>query len=167
MMTDKLLICGTSGGLGVSMRSLVKSLPRLAVLALAAALPIGCAAPEPPANPFAGAWTTAERHQIAFRDDTIVVNPPNAQPAAMGADSCAGAFRFGYGRKTREALMALAPRQPDLSGRLASLLVQPDYPVAELACGEGYNTYVLIGERDLVAIYRDRDIAGIERLSRL
>jgi hypothetical protein len=149
------------------MRSLVKSLPRLAVLAFAAALPIGCAAPEPPANPFAGAWSTAERHQIAFRADTIVVNPPNAAPTAMAAESCGGAFRFGYGRKTREALLGLALRQPDVSGKLASLLVRPDYPVAELACGEGYNTYVLLGERDLVAIYRDRDIAGIERLSRL
>jgi hypothetical protein len=149
------------------MRSLVKSLSRLTMLALAAALPIGCVAPEPPANPFAGDWTTAERQQIAFRNDTIVVSPPNAQPTAMGTESCAGAFRFGYGRKTREALLGLAPRQPDLSGKLASLLVQPDYAVAELACGEGYNTYVLIGERDLVAIYRDRDIAGIERLSRL
>ena len=45
--------------------------------------------------------------------------------------------------------------------------MQPDYPVAELSCGEGGSTYVLLGERDLVAIHRDRDIAGIERLSRL
>jgi hypothetical protein len=150
------------------MRSLVTSLPRLALLAFAAVLPIGCAAPElPPANPFAGAWTTAERQQIAFRDDTIVVTPPDAAPTSMGAESCAGVFRFGYGRKTREALLGLAPHQPDLSGRLASLLVRADYPVAELACGEGGSTYVLLGERDLVAIYRDRDIAGIERLSRL
>ena len=149
------------------MRSLVTFLPRLAVvLAFAAALPIGCAVPEPP-NPFAGAWTTPERQQIAFRDNTIVVNPPDAQPTAMGAESCAGAFRFGYGRKSREALIGLAPKQPDLRGKLASLLVRPDYPVAELACGEGGSTYVLLDERDLVAIYRDRDIAGVERLSRL
>ena len=142
------------------------TLPRLAVLAFLAALPIGCVAP-PPANPFAGAWATSERQQIAFRDTTIVVSPPDAQPTAMGAESCAGAFRFGYGRQSRETLIGLAPRQPDLRGKLASLLVQPDYPVAELACGEGASTYVLLGERDLVAIYRDRDIAGVERLSRL
>ncbi len=149
------------------MRSLVTFLPRLAVvLAFAAALPIGCAVPEPP-NPFAGAWTTPERQQIAFRDNTIVVNPPDAQPTAMGAESCAGAFRFGYGRKSREALIGLAPKQPDLRGKLASLLVRPDYPVAELACGEGGSTYVLLDARDLVAIYRDRDIAAFERLSRL
>jgi len=148
------------------MRPIVTTLPRLAALAFLAALAVGCAVPEPP-NPFAGAWTTAERHQIAFRDTTIVVNPPDAQPTAMGAESCAGAFRFGYGRKSREALIGLAPRQPDLRGKLASLLVRPDYPVAELACGEGASTYVLLDERDLVAIYRDRDIAGFERLSRL
>ena len=142
------------------------TLPRPAALAFLAALAVGCAVPEPP-NPFAGAWTTAERHQIAFRDTTIVVNPPDAQPTAMGAESCAGAFRFGYGRQSREALIGLAPRQPDLRGKLANLLVQPDYPVAELACGEGASTYVLLDERDLVAIYRDRDIAGVERLSRL
>ena len=45
--------------------------------------------------------------------------------------------------------------------------MQPDYAVAELACGEGNSTYVLLDDRDLVAIYRDRDVAGIERLSRL
>ena len=135
--------------------------------AFAAALPIGCAAIESPPNPFAGAWTTAERQQIAFRGDTIVVNPPSAPPTAIGAQSCAGAFRFGYGRKSRDALLGLAPRQPDLKNRLATLLVRPDYPVAELTCGEGDSTYILLGDRDLVAIYRDRDIAGIERLSRL
>ncbi len=137
------------------MRRIVTTLPRLAVSALLAALAAGCAAP-PPVNPFAGAWATADRQQIAFRDDT-----------AMGAESCAGAFRFGYGRKSREALIGLAPHQPDLRGKLASLLVRPDYPVAELGCGEGDSTYVLLDERDLVAIYRDRDVAGIERLSRL
>ena len=140
---------------------------RLALLALAAVLPAACVAPEPPANPFAGAWATAERLQIAFRDTTIVVSPPDGTPTPMGADSCSGAFRFSYGRKSREALLGLTPQQPDLKKKLATLLVQPDYPVAELACGAGGSTYVLLGERELVAIYRDRDIAGVERLSRL
>ena len=57
-------------------------------------------------------------------------------------------------------------QQPDLRDRLARLLVRPDYPVAELGCGEGDTTYVLLGDRDLVAIYRDAGVAGIERLSR-
>lgn len=145
----------------------VIAMPRLIMLALAAVLPSACVAPEPPANPFAGAWTTAERQQIAFRDNTIMVSPPDAAPTAVGAESCAGAFRFGYGRKSREALLGLTPQQPDLRKKLAALLVQPDYPVAELACGAGGSTYVLLGDRELVAIYRDRDIAGVEHLSRL
>jgi hypothetical protein len=165
-MTDKLLNAVVSLS-GVLMRSIVTSLPRLLVLAVAAALPMGCVAPQPPANPFAGAWMTAEHQQIAFRDNTVILSPPDAQPTAMGAESCGGAFRFGYGRKSREALIGLAPHQPDLRGKLASLLVMPDYPVAEVDCGEGASTYVLLDERDLVAIHRDRDIAGIERLSRL
>ena len=149
----------------------MKSFGRMAragILACAAILPIGCAVPVlAPANPFAGTWSTAEREQIAFRDDTVVLSPPGAPPTAMAAESCGGTFRFSYGHKTREALVALAPRQPDVTGKLVGLLVQPDYPTAELVCGEGDTTYVLTGERNLVEIYRDRDIAGIGRLTRL
>jgi len=140
---------------------------RLALLAFAAGLPVACATLEPPANPFVGAWTTAERQQVAFRDNTVVVQPPNAAPTAMAAESCDGAFRFGYGRKSREALLGLTPHQPDLKKKLAALLVRLDYSVAELACGEGASTYVLLDDRDLVVIHRDRDIGGIETLSRL
>jgi hypothetical protein len=139
------------------------------VLALVAALPVACAAPQPPpppADPFAGAWVTGERQAIAFRPDTVVLNPPDGAPTPMGKDSCDGAFRFGYGHMSRGALLGLAPHQPDLTAKLAPLLVRPDYPVAELTCGEGGTTYVLLGERDIVAIHRDRDIAGIERLAR-
>ena len=149
------------------LRSNVQRLTRFALLALAAVLPAACIGPEPPANPFVGAWATAERQQIAFRDTTIVVSPPDGAPTPMGADSCSGAFRFSYGRKSREALLGLTPQQPDLKKKLATLLVQSEYPVAELACGAGGSTYVLLGERELVAIYRDHDIAGVEQLSRL
>jgi hypothetical protein len=145
----------------------VQDRARFVLLALTAVLPAGCAGLEPPANPFVGAWATAERQQIAFRDTTIVVSPPDGAPTPMGADSCSGAFRFSYGRQSREALLGLTPQQPDLKKKLATLLVQPDYPVAELACGTGGSTYVLLGAREIVAIYRDRDIAGVERLSRL
>jgi hypothetical protein len=136
------------------------------LLAAITALPAACVAPPPP-NPFAGAWVTGERQQIAFGDDTVVMNPPDAPPTALGAETCDGAFRFGYGRRDRDTLLRLAPRQPDLRRRLAGLLAGPEYPVAELACGEGATTYVLLGDRELLAIHRDRDIAGIERLSRL
>lgn len=135
----------------------------LFALALAALLPAGCAYFEPPpANAFAGAWANSDRRQIAFRDNTIVVSPPNA----LGAASCDGKFRFAYGQKSRDALLALTPRQPDLRRRIAAQLIKLDYPVAELACGGGGTTYVLLAERDLLAIHRDGDIAAIERLSR-
>ena len=147
------------------MSSLVKFLPRLALLLLVAL--VGACVPAKPPNLFVGGWTTAERHQIAFRDNTVVVNASDAAPTAMAADTCGGVFRFGYTRKGRDALLGLMPHQPDLRSRLAAMLVRPDYPVAELACGEGDSTYVLLDERDVVVIHRDRDIAGIERLTRL
>ena len=139
----------------------------LVLLALIAMLPAACVtAPPPPQNPFLGAWSTAERSQIAFRDDTVVINPPDASPTAMSPQSCPQGFQFRYGRKSREALLALAIQQPDVTRKLGSLLTQPEYPVAELRCDQGDNTYVLLNDRDLIAIYRDNDIAGIEQLSR-
>jgi len=141
---------------------------RVAVI-LAALLPAACvgpAQPPPPANPFVGAWNTAERHQIAFRDDTVVMAPPGSPPTPLGAAVCEGRFRFGYYRQSREALLALTPQQPNLRGRLAAQLPGPEYHVAELTCGDGGTTYVLLGDRDLLAIHNDRDIAAFERLSR-
>ena len=144
-----------------NLRVMRLALPALAVLLLAA-----CAS-QPPANPFAGDWTTAERQRIAFRDNTVVIQPPDAAPTPMAADSCDGVFRFGYASRSRDALLGLTPRQPDLKKRLSTMLVKADYPVAELNCGEGASTYVLLDDRDLVVIHRDRDIGGIETLTRL
>jgi hypothetical protein len=138
---------------------------RQAVL-LAALLPAACAAPAPPANPFVGAWNTPERQQIAFRDDTVVMTPPGTPPTPLNAAVCDGRFRFAYERKSREALLAAAPQQPELRRRLAAQLPGPEYRVAELTCGDGGTTYVLLGEHDLLAIHHDRDIAAFERLSR-
>lgn len=140
---------------------------RLVLLSLVAMLPAACVTPPPsPQNPFLGAWSTAERSQIAFRDDTVVINPPDAPPSAMSPQSCPQAFQFQYGRKSRDALLALAIQQPDVTRKLGALLTQAEYPVAELRCDQGDNTYVLLDDRDLVAIYRDNDIAGFEQLSR-
>jgi hypothetical protein len=46
------------------------------------------------------------------------------------------------------------------------LLVAPTYPVASLRCDRGDHTYVLLNDRELVAIYRDGDIGVVERLAR-
>lgn len=142
---------------------------RLAALALAAVLPAACTsvAPEAPSNPFVGSWMTGERNPIAFRDTTVIVNGPNGAPTPMSPATCSRAFRFGYTRKSRESLIALAPRQPELRRSLGALLIRPDYPVAELACDSGGTTYVMLDDRNLVAIYRDYDIAGLQRLRRL
>ena len=134
-------------------------------LILLAALPAACAAPEPQ-SPFTGAWNGAERHRISFRDNTVVQQPADGPPTALGPETCSGRFRFGYARRSREALIALAPEQPDLRSRLTLMLVRPDYSVAELGCGDGGTTYVLLDDRKLIAIHRDVDVAGIEELSR-
>ena len=141
--------------------------PSLLLLA-AALLPAACATPAaPPVGPFEGGWATAEHQEIAFRGNTVVLHPAGAAPTPMSAESCSGAFRFDYGRQSREALLGLAPSQPDLRQRLDRLLVRADYPVAELTCGEGASTYVLLDDRDLLAIHRDQNIAGIETMTRL
>ena len=136
------------------------------MLAFAALLPGACVEPSPPESPFAGAWSDAERHQIVFRDNTVVQQPAGEPPTALGPATCEGKFQFGYTHRSRDALIALAPRQPDVRSRLAQLLVRPDYEVAELGCGDGGTTYVLLDDRDLVAIHRDADVAGVEQLSR-
>ena len=141
---------------------------RFFAVALIAALPAACTVTSlaPPANPFVGAWSTAERQQIAFREDTVVMNPPGQQPTPLAADTCDGRFRFSYSRQNRESLLALVGRQADLRRRLAEMLARPDYQVAEVSCGEGGTTYVMLSEKELVAIHRAIDIAGIERWSR-
>src|SRR5580765_5219018 len=140
---------------------------RLAACALAAILPVPCAPPPPTTNPFLGNWGNPERSQITFRDTTIVMNPPNEKPTPLGPEACAGRFRFDYSRKSRDALAGSIADQPDLRARLGKMLVSADYQVAELGCDNGQNTYVLLGDRELIAIYRDGDIANIERLQRL
>ena len=142
--------------------------PRGLALVLAALFPVACtpATPFGPTNPFVGPWNTPERTQIVFRDDTIVMSPSGMPPTPLSAAVCEGRFRFDYDRRSRTALLALAPQQPDVSRRLAAQLAGPEYNVAELTCGDGGTTYVLLGERDLLAIHRTSDIAGIQRLTR-
>lgn len=143
--------------------------PRVFLMLIVAAAPLACAAPETgqqPRNPFVGTWATANNDVIAIRQDTIVQSGPKDNGTALDKAACGGTFSFTYGSRSREALTALLPRQPGLSRTLSDLLVAPTYPVAELECDRGDQTYVLLNDRQLVAIYRDGDIGAIERLAR-
>jgi hypothetical protein len=136
--------------------------------AIVAAAPLGCAVSPPGVieNPFVGNWATAENASITIRPDTIVQQQPNGQSATLDRIGCRGVFRFTYGTKTPQALAALLPRQPELQRRLSETLVEPSYRVAELDCDRGDHTYVLLDDRQLLAIYRDGDIGAIDRLAR-
>jgi hypothetical protein len=145
----------------------IRELGRFVTMLTLAAGPLACATPpQPPANPFFGTWATADNDSVTIRQDTVVQTQPNGQTAALDAKACRGVFRFGYTTKSRQALTDLIPRQPELRRKLAELLVAASYPVAELDCDRGDQTYVLLNDRQLVAIYRDGDIGAIERLAR-
>ncbi len=141
---------------------------RVVAMLIWAATPLGCTVPQPPAaqSPFIGTWFTADNDSITIRQDTIVQNQPNGQSTVLDKNNCRGVFRFGYENKTRQALTDLIVRQPDLHKKLSDLLVEPSYPVAQLDCNQGDQTYVLLNDRQLVAIYRDGDIGAIDRLAR-
>jgi hypothetical protein len=144
---------------------------RIALLLLALA-PAACAAPQgppapaPPANPFLGAWATSGKSSVVFEPGTIVEAQANGQQTPLDAGTCGGRFHFAYGTKDRRALVALIPQQPNLQERLSHLLPAPSYPVAQLVCDRGDQTYVLLGRDDLLAIYRDGEIAVLDRLRR-
>jgi len=134
----------------------------LAVTVLAA-----CAAPPAaPPNPFVGSWANANNDTVALRQDTVVENAPGGGTVALDSAACSGAFNFGYTTWNTQALLALLPRQPNLTKNLAELLTAQSYPVAVLHCGQGDHTYVLLNDRELIAIYRDGDIGAVERLAR-
>jgi hypothetical protein len=136
------------------------------VLVLAAA-PLACAPPEPSVqNPFLGTWATAYNDSVTIRQDTVVQTQPDGRSTALDKETCRGVFRFAYDTKSSQALTDLIARQPELRNKLSELLVEPSYPVARLDCDRGDQTYVLLNDRQLVAIYRDGDIGAIDRLAR-
>jgi hypothetical protein len=140
-----------------------RAVPAL-VLAVA---PLACVAPEPSVqNPFLGTWATAENDSVTIRQDTIVQTQPDGRSTALDKETCRGVFRFAYDTKSRQALTDLIARQPEVRKKLSELLVEPSYPVARLDCDRGDQTYVLLNDRQLVAIYRDGDIGAIDRLAR-
>jgi hypothetical protein len=138
----------------------------VAVLILAEG-PLACVAPEQPAqNRFLGTWATADNDTVTIRQDTIVQTQPDGRSTPLDKATCGGVFRFGYDTQSRQGLTNLIARQPDLRKKLSELLVEPSYPVARLDCDRGDQTYVLLNDRQLVAIYRDGDIGAIDRLAR-
>ena len=131
------------------------------------AAPLACVALEPSTqNPFIGTWATADNDSVTIRQDTIGQTQPDGRTTALDKDSCRGVFRFAYDTESRQKLTDLIPRQPELRKKLSELLVEPNYPVAKLDCDRGDQTYVLLNDRQLVAIYRDGDIGAIDRLAR-
>ena len=145
-----------------------KRVERVIAMLILAAPALACVAPEPPParNPFIGTWATADNDSVTIRQETIIQTQSDGRSTALDKDSCRGVFRFGYDTQNRQALTDLIPRQPDLRKKLSELLVEPSYPVARLDCDRGDQTYVLLNERQLVAIYRDGDIGAIDRLVR-
>jgi len=140
---------------------------RFVTMLILAAVPLACATPSPsPVNPFIGTWTTANNDSVTIRQDTVVQTEPDGRTTALDAKACRGVFRFGYATKSRQALTDLIPRQPELRRKLSDLLVEASYLVAELDCDRGDQTYVLLNDRQLLAIYRDGDIGAIEHLAR-
>jgi hypothetical protein len=117
-------------------------------------------------NPFVGNWVTADNASITIGPDTVVQHQPDGESTMLDTTTCRGLFRFAYGTKSRQALAGLVPRQPELRQKLSDTLVDPSYSVAELDCDKGDQTYVLLNDRQLLAIYRDGDIGAIERLVR-
>jgi hypothetical protein len=141
--------------------------PRIFALAILVALPLACTPPPPQAeNPFIGNWATAENAGISIRADTVVQHQPDGESTTLDKSACRGVFRFVHGTKTRQALTDMVSRQPDLRRRLSDLLVEQSYQVVELDCDQGDQTYVLLNDRQLLAIYRDGDIGAIDRLAR-
>jgi hypothetical protein len=117
-------------------------------------------------NPFVGNWVTAENARITIRPDTVVQHQADGETTVLDQAACRGVFRFTYGTKSRQALANLVPRQPELRQRLSDELLEQSYPTAELDCDRGDQTYVLLNDHQLLAIYRDGDLGAIERLGR-
>ncbi|HXP03183.1 MAG TPA: hypothetical protein VN808_03615 [Stellaceae bacterium] len=142
---------------------------RLAATIMTAALLSGCAlfpgwAPE---NPIIGTWANTDNDRVTFNADSVVVTPNNGKPTAMGPGDCNGVFKISYGRMATAPFATLFPTQADLEDKLKDLLVKPEYPVADVTCDRGGTTYFMVGDRELLAIYRDAGVGGLEHLSRL
>jgi hypothetical protein len=141
---------------------------RFSTVITCSALVLACTASPAPRveDPFVGNWVTAESGSITISPDTIVQHQSDGESTTLNETACHGIFRFAHGTKSRQDLTGLVPRQPDLRQKISDILVEQNYPVAELNCDRGDQTYVLLNDRQLLAIYRDGDVGAIERLAR-
>jgi hypothetical protein len=142
---------------------------RLGALLLLALVPAGCAFIEPPlpTTPLLGTWSNADHDRVTFQATAVVVTPSNGQPTTMGPADCNGRFRLVYGRMATAPFATMFPGQADLETRLKQALVQSEYPVADVTCDQGGTTYFMLDDHQLLAIYRDAGIGGLEHLTRL
>ena len=140
-------------------------LPRGIFILIPLAL-FACAVPQAAgANPFIGTWANAENDTITIRQDTVVENQPNGQAhrSTTPVQRRLQLWLFPAEQRNIDWNVAAATQpQPEF----VDLLVAPTYPVASLRCDQGDHTYVLLNDRELVAIYRDGDIGVVERLAR-
>jgi hypothetical protein len=146
----------------------LKRIQCISAIVIGGVIPLACAPPPPSGveTGFLGDWVAGENASITIRPDTVVQHQPDGENTTLDKSTCRGVFRFGYGTRSREALTDLVSRQPDLRRKLSDLLVEPSYPIAELDCDRGDQTYVLLNNRQLLAIYRDGDIGVVDRLAR-
>ena len=120
-----------------------------------------------PANPLVGSWSTADHNRVSFGGDTVVLTPDKGTPITMGPGACNNRYKLQYGRMVTTSLQQSFAGQPDLQSKLKGLLTQPDYPVADVTCDQGGTTYLMLNDRQMIAVYRDGGVGGLENYSRL
>ena len=118
-------------------------------------------------SPLIGTWTTPDRNKVTFQPDAVVLTPDKGSQTTMGKAECNGVYRLAYGRMMTAPLKQAFAAQPDLESKLKVMLVKPEYPVADVTCDQGGTTYLLLDDREVLAIYRDSGIGGIEHYTRL
>jgi hypothetical protein len=135
---------------------------------VAGLLPTACALLEPPqVSPLIGNWATADRNQVTFLADSVVLTPDKGTQTKLGPADCNGRYQLQYGRMSTAALENAFASQPDLQVKLKQMLVNTDYPVADVTCDRGGTTYLMLDNRRMLAVYRDAGVGGTESYSRL
>jgi hypothetical protein len=135
---------------------------------LAGLLPAACFFPPgEPASPLIGSWASADNNKVTFGPTSIVVTSDKGQATTMSGAECNGAYKLVYGRMETAPLERAFPSQADLQTKLKQLLVKPEYPVADVTCDQGGTTYLMLDDHQVLAVYRDAGVGGLEHLNRL